>query len=126
MKNYSKQREVILNVLQGTNTHPTVSWIYSQARKTLPNISLGTVYRNLTELKKSGQIIEVSLEDGFQHFDGNTDTHLHFYCTKCHNIYDCACPENQLKNHLEESLGCNITEQKLIFNGVCKNCSVNI
>ena len=126
MKNYSKQREVILNVLHSTNTHPTVSWIYSQARKTLPNISLGTVYRNLTELKKSGQIIEVSVEDGFQHFDGNTDTHLHFYCTKCQTIYDCACPENQLKNYLEENLGCNITEQKLIFNGVCKNCSVNI
>ena len=52
MKNYSKQREVILNVLHSTNTHPTVNWIYSEARKTLPNISLGTVYRNLTELKK--------------------------------------------------------------------------
>lgn len=126
MKNYSKQREVILNVLNSTNTHPTVSWIHSEARKTLPNISLGTVYRNLTELKKNGKIIEVSVEDGFQHFDGNANTHLHFYCTKCHNIYDCACPENQLKSYLETELGCNITEQKLIFNGVCKNCSVNI
>jgi len=49
MKNYSKRREVIMEVLSSTTTHPTVNWIYERARQKIPNISLGTVYRNLTD-----------------------------------------------------------------------------
>ena len=47
MKNYSRQREAILEVLRSTDTHPTANWIYTEVKKTIPNISLGTVYRNL-------------------------------------------------------------------------------
>ena len=48
----SKQRDAILRVLRSTNTHPTVQWIYDQVRHEIPNISMGTVYRNLKLLKK--------------------------------------------------------------------------
>lgn len=124
MRNYSKQREVILNVLCSTTSHPTVQWIYEQAKKTIPNISLGTVYRNLSELKSEGRIIEVSVADGFQHFDGNPLPHLHFHCLKCNLIYDCELPDNSLKNHIEKKLGCKVYEQKLVFDGICEKCSV--
>ncbi len=123
MRNYSKQREVILEVLCSTNTHPTVNWIYERSREQLPKISLGTVYRNLTELKNEGRIIEVSVSDGFQHFDGNPKPHLHFHCAKCGSIYDCVSPDDSLKKFIEAELGCTVCEQKLVFSGVCKNCS---
>lgn len=123
MRNYSKQREVILRVLRSTDTHPTVNWIYERCREELPKISLGTVYRNLTELKNEGEIIEVSVADGFQHFDGNPKTHLHFHCDKCGGIFDCKMPENELKYFIEGQLGCNVTAQKLLFSGTCKSCS---
>ena len=124
MRNYSKQREVILEVLCGTDTHPTVNWIYERSRERLPKISLGTVYRNLTELKQEGRIIEVSVADGFQHFDGNPRPHLHFHCETCGRIYDCGTPDDSLKDYIELALGCKVTEQKLVFSGVCKSCSV--
>ena len=60
MRNYSKQREVIVEVLRSTDTHPTVQWVYEKCREKLPKISLGTVYRNLTELKKDGDVRELS------------------------------------------------------------------
>lgn len=122
MRKYSKQREVILNVLCSTTSHPTVNWIYEQARLQLPKISLGTVYRNLTELKDEGRIIEIAVCDGFQHFDGNPNPHLHFHCLNCGEIADCNAPNEALKNHIESELSCRVTEQKLVFNGVCKNC----
>ena len=61
MKNYSRQREAILNVISSTHTHPTADWIYNETRKIIPNLSLGTVYRNLSALKKSGEISSVDV-----------------------------------------------------------------
>ncbi len=123
MRNYSKQREVVLKVLCSTDTHPTVNWIYERCREQLPRISLGTVYRNLTELKNEGKIIEIGMGDGLQHFDGNPEAHLHFSCNRCGGIFDCISPDEELKAFIEKELGCKVTHQKLLFSGICKNCS---
>ena len=80
MKNYSRQREVILNVIRSTNTHPTASWIYNKSREQLPNISLGTVYRNLSGLVQSGDILSINVGDGQEHYDGDISAHLHLHC----------------------------------------------
>ena len=69
MKNYSRQREAIMNVLRSTNTHPTAAWIYEQVRQQIPNISLGTVYRNLAALSESGDILSINVGDGQEHYD---------------------------------------------------------
>ena len=122
MRNYSKQREAILEVLCSTTAHPTVNWIYERTREKLPKISLGTVYRNLAELKAEGRIIEVPVQDGFQHFDGNPLPHLHFHCRTCGGIYDCVSPDSKLKAFLENELGCAVEEESLVFSGVCKGC----
>lgn len=122
MKNYSRQREAILNVLRSTTSHPTVHWIYDNVRLIIPNVSLGTVYRNLTVLVKSGDIMEVDVGDGFEHFDGNPYSHIHFHCTSCGNIFDCDIGENSLKDYVEKSLKCVVTDEKPILYGTCKNC----
>ncbi len=122
MRNYSKQRELILQVLRSTDTHPTVQWVYEECRKIMPKISLGTVYRNLTELKKDGQIVEISVGDGFQHFDGNIKDHLHFHCNKCGAILDCEIPNQKLKNYLQETLSCSVTGSSYVFSGTCSLC----
>ena len=122
MKNYSKRREVILEVLSGTTTHPTVNWIYEQARLKIPNISLGTVYRNLTELAKEGIVAEIPLGDGYQHFDANSTDHIHFHCIDCGKIYDCPTPEDSLKDYIEKTLDCQVSAEKRLFQGVCHTC----
>ncbi|MFQ5901182.1 MAG: transcriptional repressor, partial [Thermodesulfobacteriota bacterium] len=59
MKKLNKHRQIILNVLKGVKTHPTADWIYEELKKEIPNISLGTVYRNLTYLKENNFILKL-------------------------------------------------------------------
>ena len=67
----TKQRELILKTLRSTDTHPTADWIYEQVKKEMPNISLGTVYRNLGILKESGEILELNYGSKYSRYDGN-------------------------------------------------------
>jgi Fur family ferric uptake transcriptional regulator/Fur family peroxide stress response transcriptional regulator len=53
---FSSQREIIREIVESTNAHPTADWIYTKAKKRLPNLSLGTVYRNLKQLDEEGTI----------------------------------------------------------------------
>ncbi len=78
MSKKSKQKETILNFLKGTSSHPTASCIYEEVRKEVPNISLGTVYRNLGLLKQEDKILELDLAGSLSRFDGDTRSHYHF------------------------------------------------
>ncbi len=122
MKNYSKQREAIAEVLRKSKAHPTAAQVYSEVRKTLPNISLGTVYRNLSELSKSGSILDISVGDGSDHFDGDITPHLHLYCVECGAIEDVPINGDPL---YAEARAMNFSPENLIcvLNGVCKNCN---
>lgn len=85
---YSRQREAIKDFLMATKEHPTADTVYMTVRKEFPNISLGTVYRNLSLLADTGEIARLRLGDGTDHFDGCTDPHYHFICTDCGNVSD--------------------------------------
>ena len=121
MKNYSKQREAILEVLRCTDTHPTANWIYEKVRETIPNISLGTVYRNLAQLSQSGEILSIHVADGFEHFDFVTAPHAHLHCKKCGAIID-ATLENDPLTKLSENLGFMPQNTIYVVYGICKNC----
>lgn len=115
------QRQLILEILKSTTSHPTADWIYEQARKELPNISLGTVYRNLKILKEEGLIIE--LTDGKQsRFDARIDDHYHFKCEKCGAIYDIEPKDIQIKHSLEVK-GFLIDTVDVNITGVCSKCN---
>lgn len=70
MFKFSRQRESIKNNLMGRTDHPTAETVYSDIRQEYPNISLGTVYRNLSLLADLGEIQKISTENGLT-FDGN-------------------------------------------------------
>ena len=74
---YSRQREAILENLKNRYDHPTAMELYLSVREDIPNLSLGTLYRNLTLLRDSGKIISLTL-GGEEHFDANTNHHYHF------------------------------------------------
>ena len=80
---YSRQREAIKNFLMSRKDHPTAEVVYEHVLKAFPNMSLGTVYRNLSFLVDNGQAVKVPCEDGSVHFDGNVMPHYHFQCTEC-------------------------------------------
>lgn len=85
---YSRQRESIKNCLMNRTDHPTADALYLSMRKEFPNISLGTVYRNLKLLAEMGEIRRFSCGDGSEHFDFRTEPHYHFICRTCGAITD--------------------------------------
>ncbi len=122
--NYSRQREALLRVLRSTRSHPTAYWVYEELRKEIPNISLGTVYRNLAKLAQNGDILKLDITSDKEHFDGFTHHHAHFVCNECGEVLDAQIPElEDLRNRTEQSLGCSIESQSLTFYGVCSECS---
>lgn len=85
---YSRQREAIKEFLMKRKDHPTADMVYLGLLDKFPNLSLGTVYRNLTLLSDTGEINRLRLGDGVDHFDGNTIPHYHFICEKCGRVMD--------------------------------------
>ena len=125
MKNYSRQREAILEVLRSTNAHPTANWIYTQVREQLPKISLGTVYRNLSALAASGEILAIDVGDGFEHYDGDVSPHLHLSCRECGGIEDLVLKEDVLSKKAADRGFTPETSIYVVY-GVCKNCNQKI
>lgn len=124
MKNYSRQREAILNVLRSTDTHPTAARVYEMVREQIPNISLGTVYRNLTALSEAGEILCIDVRDGQEHYDGDKSSHIHLRCKKCGAIEDIALKTDPLMIEVQKKGFIPETSVYVVY-GICKNCNLN-
>lgn len=122
---YSKQREEILELVRNTQSHPTADWVYDQVRKTIPNVSLGTVYRNLGQLVET-KAVKALKYDGMVHYDGNMVEHQHFCCQVCGNIYDIDIDVNSLLDQVVKHTRHQVTDFQFHFVGVCNNCQHNI
>ena len=85
---YSRQREAIKDFLMTRKDHPTADVVYENIKKIYPNISLGTVYRNLSLLSEIGEIQKLSNFGGADHFDGCVTPHCHFMCKECGQVLD--------------------------------------
>ena len=122
---YSRQREAIKGYLMNTHDHPTADMFYLHMRKYFPNISLGTVYRNLNLLTDMGEAIKISTPDGGDRFDGRTQPHNHFLCTCCGKVLDLDMDMEQVER-LNQSSVQNfdgiIESSTTIFYGKCGDC----
>ena len=127
--NYSRQREAILDFLCSRKDHPTADVIYQNVRKELPNISLGTVYRNLNLLADMGTIRRVKGLNDTEHFDGDTSLHQHFICRKCGAVQDIYLKNDHLIRSIntaaEEGFDGRITDNDIYFYGICRDCVQN-
>lgn len=123
---YSRQREALITLLCGVTNHPSAEWLYTQLKKDFPNISLATVYRNLSLLSNNGDILKIDVGSGCEHYDGNTENHYHFYCNSCGNIYDVNMDYvSDIDKNAEQLLGADIENHSLIFRGTCAKCKNN-
>ena len=122
---YSRQREMIKEFLMTRKDHPTADIIYMNVRKKQPNISLGTVYRNLTLLTDIGEIQRLRLGDGVDHFDADTSPHYHFVCMDCGSVTDLKMESIE---SITETAGANfdgrIAGHMTYFYGTCGHCAV--
>ena len=123
MPRKSKQKEAILRVIRGTVSHPSAEWVYEQVKQEIPDISLGTVYRNIRLLKEGGHILGLETSTTGR-FDGNTKDHYHFRCDKCERIFDVDVPVNKkLNDKVAERTGFKVDSHRLEFHGLCKDCT---
>ena len=124
-RNYSRQREMIQRYMAGRKDHPTADAVYTAVRKELPNISLGTVYRNLMLLSEEGALAKVDVGDGMLHFDPDTTRHAHFICSDCGCVLD--IPSTEADDALDETVRAlfpgTIDGHQTVFHGRCANCA---
>lgn len=126
MMRKSKQRDAILRVLMSTKSHPTAEWLYEEVRKEIPNISLGTVYRNLRMMKEKGEILELDQTGTFRRFDGNSANHYHFRCDSCGRVFDIDEPVVAgIDERVEMNTGFKVSHHRLEFCGLCQDCKTS-
>jgi len=120
---YSRQREAIKDFLVSRTDHPTADTVYTNIRQEFPNISLGTVYRNLSLLADIGEILKLSTGEGGDRFDGNPAPHYHFVCKECNSVIDL---DVRNLDHINELANVNFDGQieghVTYFYGKCGNC----
>ncbi|MDY2937888.1 MAG: transcriptional repressor [Fusicatenibacter sp.] len=103
--------------------HPTADMVYTDVRKEFPNISLGTVYRNLSLLSELGEIKRLATGDGPDRFDGITSPHNHFICRQCHSVEDLPMEDiSEIKEKAGQNFDGFIEDYSVNFYGVCSNC----
>lgn len=120
---YSKQRQVIKDFLMTRKDHPTADTVYMNVRNEHPNISLGTVYRNLSLLADLGEIQRLRFGDGVDHYDADTSEHYHFICTKCGSIIDLKAESlDHIMDIAGRSFDGEIQGHVIYFHGICGSC----
>ncbi len=119
-----RKRNAILAYLRQTKTHPSAEMVYQHLKSEIPDLSLGTVYRNLSMFKQEGMILSLGAVNGVERFDGNTTPHVHFVCADCETVADLpqiAVPE-ELNQQAQAQTGGQIAMCQLTFVGQCERC----
>ena len=120
---YSKQRELVMQTVQQLCDHPTAEEIYDKAAQECPNLSLGTVYRNLNSLVEAGRVRRVSIPGKADRFDHTLPWHSHLYCTVCGGVTDAEVDGKQVmelvKNAKSAAAGRMQRRQRLNRHKIC-------
>ena len=121
---YSRKREAILTAIRGTRCHPSAEWVYHTLKPEHPDLSLGTVYRNLIFFQQRGEIQSVGVVKGQERFDGVTTPHSHFVCNSCGAVLDLheVRMDAGLDRSVSRQYGFAVERHELTFYGFCPEC----
>ena len=119
-----RKRDAILAYLRSTDQHPSAETVYANLKTQIPDLSLGTVYRNISLFKQQGLIVSLGTVKGVERYDGNIDPHVHFVCTECGTVSDLHAlhvPE-ELNAAAAREAGALVDHCHLTFHGRCTAC----
>lgn len=116
------QKELIARIVQTSCDHPSAETVYSRAKKELPNISLGTVYRVLNALVKENRAVELSFANSPSRFDKTLQPHAHLCCVKCGKIVDIMYDESKCISDVLENRNIVINSANITLTGICEEC----
>lgn len=121
--NNSKKRQAILDMLRATTAHPSAETVYTALKPDFPELSLGTVYRNLQILEKDGLVRMVCTVDGQARYDARVESHVHCYCTGCRRVMDVDSTDmEKFFSTLCYESGFEPVHYSVTVSGLCRNC----
>jgi Fur family transcriptional regulator, peroxide stress response regulator len=115
------QRLFLFRALEHAHSHPSAEDLYAEVRADLPTLSLGTVYKTLSELVDLGEVQTVETGDGRAHYDLNTEPHAHLHCRRCGRLDDASFDIVSVRAPSEVG-GFLVTGQRVVLEGYCRNC----
>jgi|TARA_B110000914_G_C15466920_1_gene448718 Fur family ferric uptake transcriptional regulator/Fur family peroxide stress response transcriptional regulator len=115
---FSYQRQKIREIVHKTNTHPTADWVYLEAKKSIHNISLGTVYRNLKQLEESGDIKTI-YDENIARYDWNTEPHNHLKCKNCGDLIDIVLSDKSIYPKIKKDFKFDVDLVEMTIIGTC-------
>ena len=119
----TRQRKVVLSVVQSGDTHPTAGEVFEAARKLMPAISFATVYNSLRYLKQVGLVREVAFGSGASRYDRETDRHDHAICSACGTLVDFDLPGTvELTRAAARASRFKAESVHLTLVGLCQRC----
>jgi len=122
----TRQRRVIVEILSREGWHPTGDEVYRIARRRMPRISLGTVYRNLDLLSEQGLIQRIEVSGRQRRFDGKLEPHYHARCIVCGQIKDVIYRSPvSLQKAAAELTDWEILGHRLEVVGRCPGCAAS-
>ena len=128
-RKYSRKREAILETIRSTKCHPTAQWVFEQLKPRIPDLSLGTGYRNISLFRQEGKLVSVGVVNGEEHFDAFTAPHPHFVCERCGKVFDLLCPNETVPASsailaaAKNPAGFVTDFRKTVFYGICPECA---
>ena len=119
-----RKRNAILSCLRETDLHPSAEMVHDMLQQDHPDISLATVYRNLSLFKSQRLLQSLGMIHGIERFDGNTEPHVHFVCNCCSAIMDLHQMDapQRLCNEAAQHIGGQVDSCQLMFFGTCRRC----
>lgn len=123
LQRMTRQRTVILDALCQSRNHPTADDLYEAVRRQLPNVSLGTIYRNLDILARSGRVKRLDSGGTQARFDAELSPHHHVRCRGCGKVDDVAVtPNTRIRRPKRSEHGFEIDDHRIEFDGLCPDC----
>lgn len=122
-RNFSSKRKAIYEALCSTDSHPSARWIYEKLKPDIPDLSLGTVYRNIALFKEEGKAQVICSLNSEERLDGNVSPHPHFICTCCNGVFDIGSDDSDsgIASELSER-GFSVESRYILYYGICPDC----
>ena len=123
----TRQRRLVLELVQTKDEHPTAAEVFEQASKAMPGISFATVYNSLRYLKDAGMIREIaSFGKSPSRYDSETHRHDHAVCSECGRLVDFDLPGTvELMRSAARVSRFKAESVHLTLFGLCPKCREN-
>lgn len=118
------QRLEIFRAVASSVEHPSAEAVYKAVQRTMPTVSLDTVYRTLWLLIDLGLLTTLGPRQGSVRFDANLEHHHHYLCVRCGLVRDFESIElNALRIPDSVNRFGRVVSTHVEVRGVCARCA---